>query len=42
MSPALTHILVSAWVEEKEGIGVFLIDKRDTDYQLKKLGTLLQ
>ena len=25
MSPALTHFLVTAWVEEKEGMGVFLI-----------------
>ena len=28
MSPALTHILITAWVEEKEKIGVFLIDKK--------------
>ncbi|MEI4771902.1 acyl-CoA dehydrogenase family protein [Psychrobacillus sp. FJAT-51614] len=28
MIPALTHILVTAWVEEKERIGVFLIDKK--------------
>lgn len=27
MSPALTHFLVSTWVEEKEGIGFFLIDR---------------
>lgn len=27
MSPALTHILITAWVEEKERICVFLIDK---------------
>ncbi|MFJ8236333.1 acyl-CoA dehydrogenase family protein [Ureibacillus sp. NPDC094379] len=27
MIPALTHILVTAWVEEKERIGVFLIEK---------------
>lgn len=27
MSPALTHFLVTAWVEEKGGIGVFLIEK---------------
>lgn len=30
MSPALTHFLVSAWVEEKDGIGFFLIPK-DTE-----------
>lgn len=28
MSPALTHILITAWVEEKERICVFLIDKK--------------
>lgn len=27
MSPALTHFLVTAWIEEKNGIGVFLIDR---------------
>lgn len=27
MSPALTHFLVTAWVEEKQGIGVFLIER---------------
>ncbi len=27
MSPVLTHFLVTAWVEEKEGIGIFLIEK---------------
>ncbi|WP_065410685.1 acyl-CoA dehydrogenase family protein [Pseudobacillus wudalianchiensis] len=27
MSPVLTHFLVSAWVEEKQGIGFFLIDR---------------
>lgn len=27
MSPVLTHFLTSAWVEEKEGIGFFLIDR---------------
>ena len=27
MSPALTHLLVTAWVEEKERICVFVIDK---------------
>lgn len=27
MSPALTHFLVTAWIEEKDGIGVFLIEK---------------
>lgn len=27
MSPVLTHFLVSAWVDEKEGIGFFLIDR---------------
>ncbi|MDW0115939.1 acyl-CoA dehydrogenase family protein [Sporosarcina thermotolerans] len=30
MSPVLTHFLVSAWVEEREGIGFFLI-KRDSE-----------
>jgi alkylation response protein AidB-like acyl-CoA dehydrogenase len=28
MSPALTHFLVSAWVEENEGMGFFLIEKK--------------
>ncbi len=27
MSPALTHFLVTAWIEEKNGIGVFLIER---------------
>ncbi|WP_071394402.1 acyl-CoA dehydrogenase family protein [Bacillus tuaregi] len=27
MSPALTHFLVTAWIEDKAGIGVFLIEK---------------
>ncbi|WP_338448017.1 acyl-CoA dehydrogenase family protein [Niallia oryzisoli] len=27
MSPVLTHFLVTAWIEEKEGTGIFLIDK---------------
>ena len=27
MSPVLTHFLVTAWLEEKEGIGIFLIEK---------------
>lgn len=27
MSPALTHYLVTAWIEEKNGIGVFLIER---------------
>nr|WP_295970012.1 acyl-CoA dehydrogenase family protein [uncultured Bacillus sp.] len=27
MSPVLTHFLVTAWIEEKNGIGVFLIEK---------------
>lgn len=28
MSPALTHVLITAWVEEKEKICVFLVDKK--------------
>lgn len=36
MSPALTHFLVSAWVEEKEGIGFFLIEKGAQGLSVKK------
>ena len=28
MSPALTHILITAWIEEKEKIGAFLVEKK--------------
>jgi len=27
MSPVLTHFLVTAWIEEKEGMGIFLIER---------------
>ena len=36
MSPALTHFLVSAWVEEKEGIGFFLIKKEANGLSIKE------
>ncbi|WP_338472307.1 acyl-CoA dehydrogenase family protein [Niallia sp. XMNu-256] len=36
MSPALTHFLVSAWVEEKEGIGFFLIDREADGLSIKE------
>lgn len=36
MSPALTHFLVSAWVEEKGGIGFFLIERGTKGLSIKK------
>jgi alkylation response protein AidB-like acyl-CoA dehydrogenase len=36
MSPALTHFLVSAWVEEKEGIGFFLIEREASGLSIKE------
>ena len=36
MSPALTHFLVSAWVEEKEGIGFFLIEREAHGLSIKE------
>lgn len=36
MSPALTHFLVSAWVEEKEGIGFFLIERETSGLSIKE------
>ncbi|MBZ5748982.1 acyl-CoA dehydrogenase family protein [Metabacillus rhizolycopersici] len=36
MSPALTHFLVSAWVEEKEGIGFFLIERETRGLSIKE------
>ena len=36
MSPVLTHSLVSAWVEEKEAIGFFLIDQASEGVSIKE------
>jgi len=36
MSPVLTHFLVSAWVEEKEGIGFFLIEREAKGLSIEK------
>ncbi len=36
MSPVLTHFLVSAWVEEKEGIGFFLVDRKSKGLSIKE------
>lgn len=36
MSPMLTHFLVSAWVEEKDGIGFFLIDRETEGLSIKE------
>ena len=36
MSPVLTHFLVSAWVEEKEAIGFFLIDRDSKGLSIKE------
>lgn len=36
MSPVLTHFLVSAWVEEKEAIGFFLIDRETEGLSIKE------
>ncbi|KAB7704390.1 acyl-CoA dehydrogenase [Bacillus aerolatus] len=36
MSPVLTHFLVSAWVEEKQGIGFFLIDRESKGLSIKE------
>ncbi|MED0666973.1 acyl-CoA dehydrogenase family protein [Pseudobacillus badius] len=36
MSPVLTHFLVSAWVEEKQGIGFFLIDREAKGLSIKE------
>lgn len=36
MSPALTHILITAWVEEKERIGVFLVEKNTQGVSIRE------
>lgn len=36
MSPVLTHFLVSAWVEEKQGIGFFLIPRDSKGLSIKE------
>lgn len=36
MSPALTHFLVSAWVEEKNGLGFFLIERGTEGLTIKE------
>jgi alkylation response protein AidB-like acyl-CoA dehydrogenase len=36
MSPVLTHSLVSAWVEEKEGIGFFLVNQNSEGVSIKE------
>ncbi|MBB6443928.1 alkylation response protein AidB-like acyl-CoA dehydrogenase [Bacillus benzoevorans] len=36
MSPALTHFLVTAWIAEKGGIGVFLIEKDSNGLSLEE------
>lgn len=36
MSPVLTHSLVSAWVEEREGIGFFLVDQSSEGVSIKE------
>lgn len=36
MSPVLTHFLVSAWIEEKNGIGFFLIDRNSDGLSIKE------
>lgn len=36
MSPVLTHFLVSAWIEEKEGIGFFLVDRDSKGLSIKE------
>ena len=36
MSPVLTHFLVSAWIEEKEGIGFFLVNRNSSGLSIKE------
>lgn len=36
MSPVLTHSLVSAWVEERQGIGFFLVDQSNEGVSIKE------
>ncbi|MCM3638075.1 acyl-CoA/acyl-ACP dehydrogenase [Sporosarcina luteola] len=36
MSPVLTHSLVSCWVEEREGIGFFLVDQSSEGVSIKE------
>lgn len=36
MSPVLTHFLVSAWVEEKQGIGFFLVPRNSNGLSIKE------
>ncbi|GEN84027.1 putative acyl-CoA dehydrogenase YdbM [Sporosarcina luteola] len=36
MSPVLTHFLVSAWVDEEEGIGFFLIDRNSAGLSIQE------
>lgn len=41
MSPVLTHFLVSAWVEEKEGTGFFLIDRKTKGLSIKETWNMI-
>ncbi|WP_432359869.1 acyl-CoA dehydrogenase family protein [Sporosarcina sp. UB5] len=41
MSPVLTHALVSAWIEEREGTGFFLVDQTSEGVSIKETWNMI-